>query len=616
MDKALYIEETQHSKGDEDMSRKVGVGYVRVSSSMQVEDGLSLEHQHTKITQYCYQNNIKLLDIFEDAGVSGFNISKTDRRSMHSEKQIQREDVIHRKRAGLLLLLNAVRHEKIDYVIVTKNDRLGRDDEEKAFLKRECRKRNITIIYIDQPGLVGAADTPTEMLMDRLMDLLDTFYSMNLGMEVRKIHEDLAKKGLYTGGNVPIGYKVAERTNEHGKTEKYYVIDEETAPTIRLIYKMYLEGHGFSAIANHLNEIKARGRDLWKAQNIRIILKNDNYYTRVWNRYESKRKDGKWKDKEDWIYSNSEEHETIVSREDFEAVQELMSKKAKNINNRGDNKNPNHDSREYGKYLLTGMVFCGKCGKALVSNRTTSKRSGTTAYYFACPSNKNLPKGHKCSNSLNMQKLDYIVWKELCNFLTADEIIKNINNHLKTTEEENKAKNQKLYYFQSELAKKEQQVENLFQLVSQLDFSNKPLLNRYNIQIQKYEEEIEELKIKIDEFGEPLEENVRFPSELDFVKVEYLLHEDYYEHLDFEVIRAIIHSLVERIVATKINDKETQLEIFFRFNHPSINSIVEFRKSLPKAKQKTKEGKNTLITQFTGFLQNLFLGIDDGVPSP
>ncbi|SDO02581.1 Site-specific DNA recombinase [Psychrobacillus sp. OK028] len=593
--------------------RKIGVGYARVSSSMQAEDGLSLEHQTSKISEYCYKNNIKLLEIFEDAAVSGFHISDKERESLRAKKKLSREEMIHRKRSGLLLLLNAIRHEDIDYVIVTKNDRLGRDDEEKAFLKRECRKRKIEIIYIDQPGLTGAAQTATEMLMDRMMDLLDEFYSMNLGMEVKKIHEDLAKKGLYTGGRVPIGYKLATRLNEKGKDEKFYVIDEESAPTIKLVFNMYVEGKGFSAIANHLNEIKAPGKKVWTAQNISIILKNPNYYTRVWNRHESKRIEGILKEEELWIYNLDESNATIVTKEQYDEVQEQMKKRVKNTN-KGDRKNIDHDSRSYGKYLLTGMVFCKNCGKTMVSNRTTSARSKTVGYYFSCPSNKSLPKGHKCSNNLNMQKLDFIVWKELCKFLTPSEIIKEIDNHLKTTAEENKAKNQKLYSFQKDLKKRQDQVENLFDIVAEMDFSNKSLLARYNLQIQKHEDEIELLKRKIDEFGEPLDENIVFPSNVDIVKVEYLLHEDYYTYLDFEVIRAIIQSVVDRIVTKRINENETEVEIFFRFNHPSINEIINFKKQTMKSKQKQR--KETVNQAVMGFLSKLFLGIDYIVPSP
>lgn len=50
---------------------KKAIGYVRVSTSMQVEGGVSLDSQREQIRKHCAHNGFELLDIYEDAGISG-----------------------------------------------------------------------------------------------------------------------------------------------------------------------------------------------------------------------------------------------------------------------------------------------------------------------------------------------------------------------------------------------------------------------------------------------------------------------------------------------------------------------------------------------------------------
>lgn len=60
---ASTLPQSERAKPD---SRKVAVGYVRVSTSMQAEDGLSLDAQRAAITAYCTTHNLRLSRIYED----------------------------------------------------------------------------------------------------------------------------------------------------------------------------------------------------------------------------------------------------------------------------------------------------------------------------------------------------------------------------------------------------------------------------------------------------------------------------------------------------------------------------------------------------------------------
>ena len=49
--------------------------YTRVSTQMQAEKGVSLDAQKNELVEYCNKSNYDY-DIFEDAGISGKNITK------------------------------------------------------------------------------------------------------------------------------------------------------------------------------------------------------------------------------------------------------------------------------------------------------------------------------------------------------------------------------------------------------------------------------------------------------------------------------------------------------------------------------------------------------------
>jgi len=53
-------------------------GYIRVSTKMQVDDGISLEVQKAKIEVWCQANELELVQIFEDRGISGTSMNGRD----------------------------------------------------------------------------------------------------------------------------------------------------------------------------------------------------------------------------------------------------------------------------------------------------------------------------------------------------------------------------------------------------------------------------------------------------------------------------------------------------------------------------------------------------------
>ena len=101
---------------------KKAIGYIRVSTSEQAMEGVSLDNQKAKIQSYCEFNDLELIEIIEDAGKSGKDL----------------------KREGIQVLLGRIRDKSVDAVVVYKLDRLSRKVIDTITLIETFEKSGIT----------------------------------------------------------------------------------------------------------------------------------------------------------------------------------------------------------------------------------------------------------------------------------------------------------------------------------------------------------------------------------------------------------------------------------------------------------------------------------------
>ncbi len=300
------------------------VVYARYSSHRQGEQ--SIEGQLAEAQKYAAAHGLTIIREYCDRAQTGRNDNR---------EQFQ------------LMLADAAKHV-FDVLIVWKTDRIGRNKEEIALNKYHLKKNGVKIHYIAEM----IPDTPEGIILETVIEGMAAYYSEQLSQNIRRGQRASAAKAQSTGGNRPLGYKTG--------SDKKFIIDPETAPTVRLVYDLYAQGQTMAQIIRTLNAKglrTIRGRPFTN-NSLRTLLKNEKYIG---------------------VYTYKDEIRTedtippIVEPEVFYKVQEMLKynqKAAAHKNSKAD-------------YLLTEKLFCGRCGAMMVGVSGTS-HTGVRHHYYYC----------------------------------------------------------------------------------------------------------------------------------------------------------------------------------------------------------------------------------------
>jgi site-specific DNA recombinase len=176
---------------------------------------------------------------------------------------------------------------------------------------------------------------------------------------------------LSSNGHRIYGYDYVRKT---ATAPAALVINEEQAPVVRSIFKMFASGHfGLVTISRSLEERRVptrMGRPLWHRDQIKAMLNNETYAgTRYFNRITAATevsREGRQVIRGRWVYRDRAEWiavkvPAIVPRELFETVHEKLRLHEERY------------CRPVTHHLLQGLVQCGVCGSRCSSSRRYHK---------------------------------------------------------------------------------------------------------------------------------------------------------------------------------------------------------------------------------------------------
>ncbi|MGL5715649.1 MAG: recombinase family protein [Paraclostridium sp.] len=214
--------------------KKRAVGYCRISTLMQV-DNTSLKDQEDKIKMYCKLHNIEIDRMFIDKAVSG---KSTDRPEYDK-------------------MINYVKENEIDMIVVYKNDRLHRSLYNLLAMIYEMQEYDVALVSVTE---LFDTSNPQGMLFLQMLGSFAEFERAVINERTKNGRIARLNENKWVGGKPALGYKV----NKHGQFE----IDEEEAKIVKHIFKMRSKGISMTKIGAKYGFSK---------QKVDYILKNKNY---------------------------------------------------------------------------------------------------------------------------------------------------------------------------------------------------------------------------------------------------------------------------------------------------------------------------------------------------
>lgn len=332
--------------------------YVRLSRDDENQgDSNSIAHQIEILTKYCRDHGITNYKVYKDDGFSGTNFNRPGFKEMLADIE-----------AGL-----------VGTVIVKDMSRFGRNYLEVG-LYTEIRFPEMGVRFIAVNDGVDS-DNQYDNDFTPFRNIINEWYAKDTSKKVRAVFRNKGMSGQRLGGIAPYGYI----KGENGEL----LIDEETAPVVKLIYQLCAEGYGTGKIARILHErqIPTAGTIafqrtgstyryhpddpyLWRDETVAGILAQDAYLGRTTNFKYCK---PSFKSKK-YIHNPPEKrmtfentHPAIIDQETWERVQK----------NREQRRRPTKQD-EMG--MFSGLAFCSGCGTRLYHCRATTLTHDQESY--------------------------------------------------------------------------------------------------------------------------------------------------------------------------------------------------------------------------------------------
>ena len=290
----------QESLMDDTTIKRVAV-YARVSTDDPRQTSsyeLQKNHYQDVVSR---QPNWILTEIYADEGISGTSLKHRD---------------------AFLRMIQDCKAGKIDMILTKSVSRFARNIVDCIYYQRELKSLNPPVGILFETEGIYTLNANSEMSLSFIATLAQEESHtkseiMNSSIEMR------FRRGIFLTPTL-LGYDHDEEGN--------LVVNEEEAKTVRLVFYMYLYGYSCQEIADTLTNLKRetkKGNTRWSHASVLQILQNERHcgdvlarktYTPNYLDHKSK------KNRQDRNqYRKRDHHEPIISRDDFIAVQHMIS---------------------------------------------------------------------------------------------------------------------------------------------------------------------------------------------------------------------------------------------------------------------------------------------------
>lgn len=339
---------------------------------------------------------LKLTSVFKDINQTGTNF----------------------ERPGFNEMMEVIKSGKINCIVVKDLSRFGRNYlETGTYLEKILPFFNVRFISVNDGYDSLNANNQDEGYVVPLKNLIHDVYARDISLKTKSGLAIKRSKGEFTGGVAAYGYLKADSGR--------LVIDEETAPVVRNIFKWASNGMGDMRIVQRLNGLGIPSPSQYRY--IKGILKSERYANvRYWYKsavrrilsnpiylghmVQGKTKSDLWGNggcvdmpQEQWVEVKNT-HEPLVDEETYLAVRQIKQERE---SYEGKERLPQRSN------ILKGRVFCGDCKRSMKRHKMP-KSNGTAHYYFTCATYEDISKNDCNRNRIDEPELLSILYTAIC----------------------------------------------------------------------------------------------------------------------------------------------------------------------------------------------------------
>ena len=434
----------KYTRPSSQAEEKITALYCRLSQEDDLRgESNSITNQKAILQKYAADNGFRNTMFFVDDGYSGTNFNRPD---------WQR-------------LVSMIDEDRIGTIIVKDMSRLGRDYLQVGmYTEMLFPSHDIRFIAINN-GVDSINGMENDMTP--FINIFNEFYAKDTSRKIRAVFKAKGNSGKPLTTIPPYGYLKDPQDKFH------WIIDEEAAPVVKLIFELCVAGYGPSQITKelirrgiptpteHYEAIGVRSAarkseqpGFWQQRTISDILSKPEYLGHTVN-FRTHQKSFKckktvWNDPSEWaVFENT--HDAIVDQETFDIVQRIRDGRRR-LTPMGE------------MPVLSGMLFCADCGAKLYQVR---HRGWTHEQeLFVCATYRKI-KGGCTSHQIHNVQVEEILLRELRR-ITAfareheDEFVRMV------TQKGEKELNRQLRESSAELAKAEERIRQLDTIISRL----------------------------------------------------------------------------------------------------------------------------------------------------
>ena len=324
--------------------------YCRLSKDDGTDnESASIATQKSILTDYVKKQGWHLAKTYVDDGYSGTNFQRPSFQNM----------------------IKDIENGLINCVITKDLSRLGRNYLDCGlYLEVFFPEHNVRYIAVND-----GVDTLNKSAMDitPFRNILNEMYSADVSVKIKSAYRARFQQGKFMGTTAPYGYVKDPADHNH------LLIDDKVAHVVREIFDLALAGNGIAKIRKHINkqhilrpaayaaeqgatgyeryfEENEENRYIWSENSVRGILRSPIYagnlagYKRIAANMKSKKRPSKLP--EEWEVI-PDTHEGIVTQEEFDTVQQLITSR-RLPENKGGFEN-----------IFAGVIKCADCGYAM-----------------------------------------------------------------------------------------------------------------------------------------------------------------------------------------------------------------------------------------------------------